>query len=264
VKPFDIGPFDIGPFDISNVRRRLPGRRVEFFESLDSTMHEAARMAAEGAPSGTAVVAEEQTAGQGRHGHGWHSVPGSGLYVSIVLRPRMEADRMPVLTLALGLAAAEAIARATDIACDLRWPNDVMLDGRKVAGILVQMLEGAAVAGIGINVNHAAFPRELAEEAISLRAASGRAHSREDLLVELLPAVDRFVHMLSAGGSQGVLDLFERRSSYARGKRVLVEQPGGQITGTTAGLDAAGFLRVRRDDGAETLVLAGGVRAIGA
>lgn len=250
------------PLDIDAVMKRLPGRRISYFDRLDSTMTEAARLAAEGAPAGTAVVAEEQTAGQGRHGHSWHSEPGSGLYVTMVLRPKLELASLPPITLALGLATAEAIARVADLACDLRWPNDVMLGDRKVAGILAQLVDGTTVAGIGINVNHAAFPEEVADVATSLRIASGRVHSREDLLVELLTAVDGFVRMLQEGGAGAILEQFTRRSSYASGKRVRVDQPGGAVTGTTAGLDGQGFLRVRRDDGAEILILAGGVRAL--
>ncbi len=248
--------------EMEAVTARLPGRQLSYFASLDSTMTEAARLAAAGAPAGTAVIAEEQSAGQGRLGRSWHSEPGSGLYVTVVLRPRMAAETLPALTLALGLAVAEAIARAADVACDLRWPNDVMLGGRKVAGILAQAVEGAALAGIGINVNHPAFPEELAGLAVSLRMATGREHSREELLAELLPAVDRFAGMLAEGGVKPVLELFERRSSYARGKRVEVEQPGGLVAGVTAGLNPQGFLRLRRDDGSEMLILAGGVRAL--
>ncbi|HWQ54287.1 MAG TPA: biotin--[acetyl-CoA-carboxylase] ligase [Bryobacteraceae bacterium] len=250
------------PLDIDAVMKRLPGRRISYFDRLDSTMTEAARLAAKGAPAGTAVVAEEQTAGQGRHGHSWHSEPGSGLYVTMVLRPKIELASLPPVTLALGLATAEAIARVADLACDLRWPNDVMLGDRKVAGILAQLVDGTTVAGIGINVNHAAFPEEVAGVATSLRIASGRVHSREDLLVELLTAVDGFVRMLAEGGAGAILELFARRSSYAKGKRVRVDQPGGAVTGTTAGLDGQGFLRVRRDSGDEILILAGGVRAL--
>jgi len=252
----------VKPLDIDAVLRRLPGRRISYFAALDSTMTEAARLAAAGVPAGTAVVAEEQTAGQGRHGHAWHSEAGSGLYCSVVLRPHLGPDALPVLTLALGLATAEAIARATDLACDLRWPNDVMLLERKVAGILVQLADGTAIAGIGINVNHAAFPAELSRAATSLRLASGRPHPREDLLVELLAAVDSYVHMLGAGGRGRILELFARRSTYASGKRVAVDLPEGAFTGVTAGLDPQGFLRLRRDDGTEILILAGGVRAL--
>lgn len=247
-------------FNIDSVRRQLPGRQISFFESITSTMPEAAALAASGCPSGTAVVAEEQTAGQGRHGHFWHSEPGAGLYVSVVLRVPLAADSLPVITLALGLATAETIARATDLHPDLRWPNDVMLGDRKTAGILVQLVDSAAIAGFGINVNHPSFPPEIADEATSLRLATGRTHSREDLLADLLPAIDSFCRMLVEGGRAAIVDQFTRRSSYARGKRIRVEQPGGMVTGTTAGLDAAGFLKLRADDGSESLILAGGVR----
>jgi BirA family biotin operon repressor/biotin-[acetyl-CoA-carboxylase] ligase len=254
----------VKPLDIAAVLQRLPGRRISFFESIGSTMDEAALLAAAGAPAGTAVIAEEQTAGQGRHGHVWHSEAGSGIYVSVVLRPKVGPEALPVLTMALGLATAEAIARTTDLACDLRWPNDVMLDGRKVAGILVQFLDGAAVAGIGVNVNHAAFPPELAGDATSLRIVSGREYSREGLLVEVLGSVDSFVRMFSQAGRSAVISQFARRSSYAAGKRVQVELTEGTVTGTTAGLDPSGFLKVRSDDGSEVLIVTGGVRALSA
>jgi BirA family biotin operon repressor/biotin-[acetyl-CoA-carboxylase] ligase len=252
------------PLDIASVLRRLPGRRMSFFESLPSTMAEAARLAAGACPPGTAVVAEEQTAGQGRRGHTWHSEAGSGVYISIVLRPHLGMDSLPVLTMALGMAAAEAIARTADIPCDLRWPNDVMIGDLKAAGILIELLNSVAVAGIGINVNHAAFPEEIAAEATSLRLATGREQSREDLLVELLRAVDAYCRMLAIGGKDVIVGMFPRRSSYAEGKRVEVRQPGGTVVGTTAGLDPSGFLKVRQDDGGEILVLAGGVRALSA
>src|SRR5262249_46329960 len=142
-------------------------------------------------PPGTVVIAEEQTAGQGRHGHTWQSKKGLGLYLSVVL-PR---ESTPALTMALGLATAEAITTATALTCDLRWPNDVMIGNRKTAGILAQLVESAAIAGIGINVNHEIFPAELAGEATSLRIESGREQSREQLLIALLPAVDRYVEL---------------------------------------------------------------------
>lgn len=246
--------------DIGDVRRRLPGREISFFESIASTMHEAAILAAAGCASGTAVVAEEQTAGQGRHGHCWHSEAGAGLYVSVVLRLPLPPDSLPVLTLALGLGAAEAITRITDLATDLRWPNDVMLGEKKTAGILVQLVDSVAIAGIGVNVNHTVFPPELAGEATSLRMASGRPQSREELLAGLLTAIDSFCRMLVEGGRGPVLDMFARHSSYVRGKHVRVDQPGGVIDGVTAGLDPSGFLILRAADGSESFILAGGVR----
>jgi len=234
--------------DIQRIRREFPERRVDYYPTIDSTMHAAA-----GCPVGTVVIAEEQTAGQGRHGRSWHSAAGDGIYCSIVLEPA------PVLTLALGLAAADAIASITGVTCDLRWPNDVVLDGKKVAGILVQLVEGRAVAGIGINVNQDAFPEDLAAFATSLRLWTGQEACPTDLTIALLRAVESFAQE----DKESILRLFTHASSYAAGRRVTVDLPNGAIVGTTAGLDASGFLIVRQDDGTDTLVLAGGVRAIG-
>jgi BirA family transcriptional regulator, biotin operon repressor / biotin---[acetyl-CoA-carboxylase] ligase len=220
-------------------------RQIHRYHRIESTMRPAAEL-----PIGSVVVAYEQTAGQGRHGHTWHSAPGTGIYCSIVLAPT------PLLTLAIGLATQSAILEVTGIACDIRWPNDLMLDGKKVAGILVQLADGKAVAGIGINVNHTSFPPEL--EATSLRMHAGRSFSREEIIDALLPATDTF----TAEDSETILRLFTRASSYVSGRRVTVQQPGGLIEGTTAGLDPSGFLIVRKDNGTDTLILAGGVRAV--
>ena len=230
--------------DIERLRREFPARRIEYYSTIDSTMRAAA-----GLEAGSVVLADEQTAGQGRLGRRWHSEAGSGIYCSIVLKP------IPVLTLALGLATADAIARSTGMVCDLRWPNDVMLAEKKVAGILVQN----AIAGIGINVNHSSFPPELASEATSLRLHTGAPVSLTDVILALLPAVDRFVEL----DKDTILRLFTSASSYAAGRRVTVAQPEGVIEGTTAGLDPAGFLIVHQDDGTDTLIVAGGVRAAG-
>jgi BirA family transcriptional regulator, biotin operon repressor / biotin---[acetyl-CoA-carboxylase] ligase len=254
------------PFDLEYVRQHWP-RPVLYFDTIDSTMREAERLAEAGCPQGAVVVADEQTAGQGRHGRRWHSEPNSGLYVSIVLRPELVADAMPVLTLALGLATAEAITETAAIDCDLRWPNDVMVADRKVAGILVPLIDSApislAIAGIGINVNHLDFPPEIALEATSLRMVSHRPQSREHLLIALLGAVERYCGMLAAGdGRNTILKMFSVRSSYARNKRVRVDQGSSVLEGVTAGLDALGFLIIRKDDGAHDVVLAGGVRPV--
>ena len=234
--------------DINRLRRAFPSRTIDYFESVDSTMHAAA-----GRPVGDVVIAEEQTAGQGRHGHAWHSAAGDGIYCSLVLR------QSPVLTLALGLAAHSAIFEATGQVCDLRWPNDLMLGDKKVAGILVQAAGANAIAGIGINVNHTAFPNDVASLATSLRLHAGRAFQREDILLALLPAVESIVTQ----PKDAIVQSFTHLSSYAAGRRVHVDLPEGAIEGTTVGLDPAGFLIVRKDDGTDTLIVAGGVRAAG-
>jgi BirA family transcriptional regulator, biotin operon repressor / biotin---[acetyl-CoA-carboxylase] ligase len=247
-------------FDLGAVRTQFPDRRIEWLAVIDSTMTEASRLAAEGAPSGTVVGAEEQTGGQGRLGRTWHSEPGSGLYVSIILRRRFTPAALPVVTLALGLAVREAILKATDLVCDLRWPNDLLIGSKKCAGILTALDSSAIIAGIGINVNHSSFPTELSAIATSLRMAGNRAQTREGLLVELLASVDVYCDLLESQGREAVIDAFARASSYVSGRRVCVDQEDSTLLGTTAGLSDSGFLILRGDDGRNHLIVAGGVR----
>ncbi|MGD0136440.1 MAG: biotin--[acetyl-CoA-carboxylase] ligase [Bryobacteraceae bacterium] len=247
-------------FDLAWLRPQVPDRRIEWHTTIGSTMTEAIRLAEQSAPSGTVVGAEEQTAGQGRHGRVWHSEPGLGLYVSIILRRQLMPASLPVVTLALGLATRDAILKATDLVCDLRWPNDVLIESRKCAGILTVLEGSAIIAGIGINVNHSSFQAELNHIATSLRIASGRTQSRERLLVEVLAGVDAYCDLLESEGRGPVIETFARASSYVSGRRVSVDQDGSVLHGTTAGLDDSGFLILRGDDGGSSLIVAGGVR----
>lgn len=242
------------PLDLARVRARFPGRAIHWHDTLPSTMPEAVRLALEGAPGGTVVGADEQTAGQGRYERRWHSEAGAGLYQTVILRLARPA---PQVTLALGLATARAIETAAGIKTDLRWPNDVLIGDRKVAGILVQLHNDAVIAGIGINVNQQRFPADVAGIATSLRLAAGREQPREDLLIALLDEIDIHCEILSANGPAAILEMFTHASSYVRGRRVIVDD---RVTGTTAGLNADGFLKLRRDDGVEQTILAGGVR----
>jgi BirA family biotin operon repressor/biotin-[acetyl-CoA-carboxylase] ligase len=247
--------------DCDLLRAEMPDRHIEWHAVIGSTMTLASRLAASGAASGTVVGAEEQTAGQGRHGRTWHSEPGSGLYFSVILRHQFTPATLPVVTLALGLAVSDAIHQATDLACDLRWPNDVLIPSKKsegkCAGILTQLEGSAIIAGIGVNVNHSQFPVELSGIATSLRLASGRVHSRERLLLELLPSIDRYYALLERDGAEPILKTFSSASSYVNGRRVCVDTTR---VGTTAGLNPSGFLILRGDDGRDNLIVAGGVR----
>jgi BirA family transcriptional regulator, biotin operon repressor / biotin---[acetyl-CoA-carboxylase] ligase len=214
-------------------------------------MKDAAALAAQGEPHGTVVVAERQTAGIGRHGHSWHSAAGGGLYMSIVLRLETAA---PALTMALGLAVQRAVDDLTGVVTDLRWPNDVMLNERKLAGVLVQSAEaGAVIAGIGINVNQTSFPEALKVIATSLRIETGRIHDKEALLHRVIAESLRY----AALSKPDILRRFEERSTYVRGKAVVVD---GRIKGVTSGLDQNGFLLLRTDGGIQT-ILTGGLRA---
>lgn len=248
---------------------------MHHFGSVDSTNAIALREAQAGAPSGSVYVADEQTGGRGRGGHQWHSAAGDGLYVSVLLRPKLSPGAALWVALAAALAGHGAIAEVTGIAPDIRWPNDLLLNGKKCGGILVETAVDAAsqsepvlrhaVIGIGINVNHADFPAELSSIATSLRLATGERQSREEVLLALLPALWREIALLeaesAAPGDSGLLDRFARASTWVTGKAVHVEEAGG-YTGVTDGLDARGFLRVRATDGSLRTVLNGGVRQL--
>ena len=234
---------------------------IHRFASLPSTMDKAAELAEADCPSGTVVIADEQTSGQGRHGRAWHSEADSGLYMSEVLRLKICPDSLPVVTLASGIATAEAISTVSGVACDLRWPNDVLAGGKKCAGILAQLYGNTLVLGIGINVNHAHFPEDLSGIATSLRIESGgRRFSRDELLATLIGSLDRTLEILLRDGKEPILRAFTQVSSYAQGRRVVVDQGAEHIEGVTEGLDPQGFLYVRQDNGKRTTILAGGVR----
>jgi len=223
---------------------------IHRLETTASTMVDATTLSRQGAPHGTAVVAEQQTAGIGRHGHTWHSEPNAGHYLSIVLRIPAAT---PTLTMALGLAVQQAIDDTVHVSTDLRWPNDVMLNDRKVAGIMVQACEpGALIAGIGINVNHSTFPEDIREVATSLKIETGHQQDKEALLQRVLAESLRYVQL----EKPEVLKRFEKHSSYVKGKSVIVDD---KLRGITAGLDPNGFLLLKTETGIET-ILAGGVR----
>lgn len=234
--------------------------RIRRFATLDSTMEKAAELASAGAATGTVVVAGEQTAGQGRLGRSWYSEPGAGLYFTEILRPKLCPASLPVVTLALGLAVAEGLEEVSGAACDLRWPNDVLIGPRKVSGILALLQDEVLLAGIGVNVNHTRFPADLEAIATSLRIASGRVFDLDAVLAVLVERIDGWMELLLEQGKEPVLRTFTQRSSYARGRRVTVEQEGGAVEGVTDGLDPQGFLYVRGADGKRRLILAGGVR----
>ena len=248
------------PLDVARVREHFPGRDIRWYMSVESTMDEAVQLANAGCASGTVIGAEEQTAGRGRMGRLWCSERDTGLYQSIVLRLSLPPAELPTVTFALGLATATAIEQTSGIACDLRWPNDVLVGGRKCAGILTQLHGAAIVAGIGINVNQTEFPADVAAIATSIRTAAGAPQSREDLLIALLNEIDGHCDILVTEGAEAIRRLFAMRSSYVSGRRVTVDQDDSVVTGVTAGLTAAGYLRLMRDDGVEAVIIAGGVR----
>jgi BirA family biotin operon repressor/biotin-[acetyl-CoA-carboxylase] ligase len=240
------------------LRRRLSqnplGKRIYHFFRTDSTNAVAMRLGEQGEPHGALVLAEEQTAGRGRIGHKWHSEKTNGIYMTVLLRPAVSPQQAPLITLLAGLAVRDAVVEQTDLVPDLRWPNDLLLGKKKFCGILTEMNAEPdqihfVVVGIGINVNHARLPEDLAPIATSLRIETGRTHSRLELVARLLRHLDSYYNRFLNDGAESIVARFSEVSSYARGKRVRISTPTETFTGVTDGLEPGGVLRVRRDDG---------------
>ncbi len=239
---------------------------LHHFYKIGSTNTAALTAAAEGTPEGTVFLAEEQTAGRGRGANTWESPRSTGIYCSVILRPPLAPSDVLVLSLAAGLAVQASIRQIDGrVNADLKWPNDVLIEGKKVCGILTEMNAEATqvrfiVVGIGINVNQTSFPEELG--AISLRQATGSEWSRVELVAALLKSLDReYQSLLQSGGArESILRRFAENSSWVRGKAVRIDESGSPLAGITEGLDERGFLRLRTGHGLQT-VLSGTVRA---
>ncbi len=244
------------------------GKHIYHYLKTDSTNRVAMELGNANEPEGAVVLAEEQTAGRGRAGRSWHSERGTGIYMTLLLRPKISPVQAPLLTMMAGLSAQAAIQAQTGQTVDLKWPNDLMLAGKKLGGILTEMYAEPSqvrfvIVGIGINTNQEKFPAELGSTATSLRAQTGRAQSRMELLVRLLREFETDYNRFLREGAASVTKRFESVSSYARGKRVSVSNGTESYSGVTAGLSPEGLLRVEREGGEMVTVIAGDVREAG-
>jgi len=257
-------------FDLHTLAASLAGTifdgKLHFSPVTDSTNTDALAAARAGAPHGSVYFADEQLSGRGRGDHAWHSAAGEGLYLSVLLRPALPAARLPVLPLAAGLAAANAIRDTASPSVDIRWPNDLLIGPRKVGGILVEAkTDGSAVAfavvGIGVNVHQRSFATDLSTPATSLDLETHRRMSRQALLVCLLKSLQRETEeLLDSTAVESILRRVQEASTWVCGRNVEVHGPQA-CTGVTAGLDGNGFLQVRTDAGVVTTVQTGGLRA---
>jgi BirA family transcriptional regulator, biotin operon repressor / biotin---[acetyl-CoA-carboxylase] ligase len=251
--------------EIARALARLPvpprriGTSLIIEPTVSSTNDVAAARAAAGGPEGLVVIAETQTAGRGRLGRTWSSPPGVGLYVSVVLRP--DPGVAGLLTLAGGVALAEAIRECTGLAVDIKWPNDLLApgSGRKLAGILVEGSASGgrlehAIFGYGINVRRGAYPLEVRERATSLEEELGRAVDPAQLLVFTLAALDRRYDDLVEGRAPAVLARWQELAPRANGAAVEWREPGVLRRGVTAGIADDGALLVRTAAGLDRIV----------
>jgi BirA family biotin operon repressor/biotin-[acetyl-CoA-carboxylase] ligase len=238
---------------------------IHHYYKVGSTNTEAMRAGSAGAPEGTVFLAEEQLAGRGRGANSWYSARSTGIYCSVLLRPDMTPSDVLIFSLAAGLAVRSAVLElAPQLNPDLKWPNDLLLNGKKFCGILTEMNAEVTrvrylVTGIGLNVNQTTFPPELREIATSMWLETGTEWSRVDLSAALLKSLDREYRELRNGGAarDSVLRRFEENSSSVRGRNVRIEETG--LQGTSEGLDDRGFLQVRTTAGVQT-VLSGTVK----
>jgi len=251
------------------LRRRLEGipfgKHIHHFFKIGSTNDVALELGHSGEPNGSVVLAEQQTAGRGRVGRAWHSEKSNGIYMSVLLRPAITPIEAPLITLVAGLAARDAVAELTGTAPDLRWPNDLLLNGKKIGGILTEMHAEPdrvhfVVVGTGLNVNHESLPADLRGAATSLRIETGKMHSRTEIVVRALHRLDGYYNDFLRQGAEPILRRFAEVSSFCDGKRVRVATAKETFLATTAGLEPSGVLRVRRENGKTEPVLAGDVR----
>ncbi|HMT07226.1 MAG TPA: biotin--[acetyl-CoA-carboxylase] ligase [Pyrinomonadaceae bacterium] len=233
------------------------------YDSLGSTNTEAAEQARRGAAEGVCILAYKQTAGRGRHGRAWHSEAGSGLYLSIIVRPRLSPHHLPLITLAAGVAVYHVL-KEFGINADIKWVNDVLVGDGKISGILAETVETeqgiAVIVGVGINLSSSSFPEELAEIATSVEVETGSKPTPDEAAEAVTRYFAYFYEMLhSENGPQQIVENWRSRSSYFSGKQVRVAANNDVFEGTTDGLEPNGALRVKLADGEIRIVQAGDV-----
>ncbi|MDI1241385.1 MAG: biotin--[acetyl-CoA-carboxylase] ligase [bacterium] len=248
------------------------------FDTIDSTNTEALKQARLGAEEGVCIVARQQTAGRGRHGRTWVSEPDAGLYFSIVLRPKIETQYLPLVTLMTGVAVHDTLAEF-GVAADIKWVNDLHVDGKKISGILAETTDTpkglAVIVGIGINLRSSNFPPEIADTATSMQeqrpmsvppaVAGGSSHptNPSELAEALTKYITYFYDILQTDtGATEIIDEWRKRSTYFSGKSVRVVLENESLEGVTDGLEPNGALRVKLNDGSVTIVQAGDVEQL--
>jgi BirA family biotin operon repressor/biotin-[acetyl-CoA-carboxylase] ligase len=249
------------------LRSNRLGKTFYHFYSVDSTNAFALRLLAHGrkVPDGTLILAESQTAGRGRMGRSWYSEPESGLYFSLVLHPDVSPGFAPLFTLGCAVALHNAVERQTGLNADIKWPNDLLVEGKKVAGILAEIQADldrihVLVVGVGLNVNHSGLPEDLTERATSLRLVSGHSHSRLEILLDFLEQFEGLIDRFHAGGPEVMVSEWTRCSSFAFGRRVQIADGARVVEGVTMGLNPFGALRVETVHGQVQELYGGEVR----
>lgn len=252
----------------SVLRTKWLGQNLVFLEMVDSTNNEACRLAQDGAPEGTLVAAVEQSAGKGRRGRSWISPKGTGLWMSFLLRPEIPPESASMLTLITAMAVADGIHEAAGICCGIKWPNDIVIDGKKVCGILTEMSSDMdtiqhIIVGIGINVGMEEFPAQLGEAATSLKLVSDTPVSRAGLADAVLRSWEHYYEIFLQTFDLSALAERYNRRLVSLDREVRVLDPRGEYRGISGGITEKGELIVRLFDGGVRKVASGEVSVRG-
>ena len=252
----------------SRLQTERMGRQIRYFSRIDSTNQYAKRIAEEGAPDGTLVIADEQTAGKGRSGRTWVTPPAEAIAFTLLLRPELSPDRISMVTLVMGLAVTNAVNSLYGVSAGIKWPNDVVIKGRKLCGILTEMSAEVRqvnyiVIGVGINANLTSFPEEIREIATSLRLELSRDINRAELIARVMAEFERLYAEFEAQGDLGAVMQEYNELCLNAGSKVRVLDPNGEYTGTSRGINSMGELLVETEDGKMQEVYAGEVSVRG-
>ena len=252
----------------SRLKTRRIGQTVRSFASLDSTNQYAKKAGEENEPEGLLVIADEQTAGKGRSGRRWTTPPGTTVAMTLLLRPKIAPEHISMVTLVMGMAIAKACRDLYGVDARIKWPNDIVVSGRKLSGTLTEMsAEMAAVnyivIGVGINANLREFPEEIAQTATSLALELGRDVNRAELIAAVLDRFEQdYERFLETEDMSLLKDAYNEMLVNA-GRSVKVLEPGKEYTGTALGINELGQLKVRREDETIEKVYAGEVSVRG-
>ena len=253
---------------LSCLKTEWAGGRTVYFDATDSTNVQAKRLAEAHAPHGTLVVSDRQDGGKGRRGRSWASPSGVGIWMSLILRPEIAPSSASMLTLAAALAVREGIREETGLSPLIKWPNDLVLNGKKICGILTEMSTELmeiqyVITGIGINVNQREFPSEIRDTATSLSLEAGRCFRRSSLIAAILKAFEKdYAAFLKTGDLSLLLEEYNA-CLVNRGKEVCILDPSGEYRAVAEGIDENGSLLVTLPDGTRREIISGEVSVRG-
>jgi BirA family biotin operon repressor/biotin-[acetyl-CoA-carboxylase] ligase len=252
----------------SALKTRIIGKKITHYHETDSTNTRARQFALDGCQEGTVITAESQSKGRGRENRDWHSPHGTGIYMSVILYPRISLKGLPRITLVAAVAVAEALKNSAHIRVEIKWPNDLLLNNKKICGILTELCslgneKNAVIVGIGINVNTPAdmFPADIANIASSILIETKEKFSRLEIIKSVIEYFDRYYEVFLQSGFDSILGTWKDYSNIV-GRKIQVKQSGTAVTGTVIDVDMDGALLLKNGDGVIRTIYSGDISYI--